>query len=47
MKKNKSLYLFLLFFSILFSKVDDSYVILVSFDGFRYDYIERVDTPNF
>ena len=47
MKKNNSLYLFLLFFSILFSQVDDSYVILVSFDGFRYDYIERVDTPNF
>ena len=27
--------------------VDEQYVILVSFDGFRYDYIERVDTPNF
>ena len=23
------------------------YVLLVSFDGFRHDYLERVDTPNF
>ena len=26
---------------------EDQYVILVSFDGFRYDYTERVETPNF
>ena len=41
-------------FSILFihlflfgSDYSDQYVILVSFDGFRYDYAQRVDTPNF
>ncbi len=47
MKKNKLFYLFLIFFSMLFSESDDAYVILISFDGFRYDYMERVDTPNF
>ena len=25
----------------------DKYVIMISFDGFRYDYSNRVDTPNF
>ena len=30
--------------SILFPR---PYVLLVSFDGFRYDYLDRVDTPNF
>jgi len=34
--------------SFLFgSSGSDQYVILVSFDGFRYDYTQRVDTPNF
>ena len=34
--------------SLLFcSDNEDQYVILVSFDGFRYDYTERVETPNF
>ena len=32
---------------ILCSNNDEQYVVLVSFDGFRYDYSERVDTPNF
>ena len=26
---------------------DDSYVVLVSFDGFRYDYPDYAETPNF
>ena len=40
---------FIIFFSsisFLFSKFDE-YVLLISFDGFRYDYDQRVDTPNF
>ncbi|MEN8156990.1 MAG: ectonucleotide pyrophosphatase/phosphodiesterase [Bacteroidota bacterium] len=28
-------------------KTPDSYVILVSFDGFRWDYMDLYDTPNF
>ncbi|MFY0689499.1 MAG: alkaline phosphatase family protein [Cyclobacteriaceae bacterium] len=27
--------------------VSEPYVLMVSFDGFRYDYISRVNTPNF
>ena len=35
-------------FSFLFcANYENQYVILVSFDGFRYDYTERVNTPNF
>lgn len=26
---------------------NDAYVILLSFDGFRYDYVDRYDVPNF
>ena len=29
------------------SSNSEQYVILVSFDGFRYDYADRVDTPSF
>ena len=36
----------LLFFSIGFSG-DQPYVLMVSFDGFRYDYTEMAHTPNF
>lgn len=44
-KKHLS-YLFITFLliSISFSK---EYVLLVSFDGFRYDYSDKVSTPNF
>ena len=44
-KKHLS-YLFITFLliSISFSK---EYVLLVSFDGFRYDYSDEVSTPNF
>ncbi|RPG19316.1 MAG: alkaline phosphatase family protein [Pelagibacteraceae bacterium TMED124] len=39
------IYLFLcIFLKISFS---DNYVLLVSFDGFRYDYMQHIDTPNF
>ena len=40
---------FIIFFasiSFLFSEFDE-YVLLISFDGFRYDYLEFTDTPNF
>lgn len=44
----------LIFFSILLYPTDGltqakdtPYVILVSFDGFRYDYVEKYDLPNF
>ena len=44
----KILFLVLSIHLFLFgSNNSDQYVILVSFDGFRYDYTERVDTPNF
>ena len=34
--------------SFLFSlNNEEKYVVLVSFDGFRYDYDKRVDTPYF
>lgn len=28
-------------------KTDAPYVVLISFDGFRYDYVEKFDLPNF
>ncbi len=34
-------------FFLFGSNDSDQYVILVSFDGFRYDYTQRVYTPNF
>jgi len=40
---------FLLFFVVsllLFSCKSEKYIILVSFDGFRWDYMEKTDTPN-
>ena len=37
---------FSLFFS-LFGAEETSYVLMVSFDGFRYDYMNWTDTPHF
>ncbi len=37
---------FIFFINIILSN-DDNYVLLVSFDGFRHDYMEKVSTPNF
>ena len=39
----------LLAFIIVLSHIifSENYVLLVSFDGFRYDYTENIDTPNF
>ena len=51
-KNNKFIISYLLIFISLISLIfcsnnEEQYVILVSFDGFRYDYTERVRTPNF
>ena len=32
--------------SLLFS-YNDEYVLVISFDGFRYDYLDMAETPNF
>ena len=45
-KQNHISSLFILYLIISFC-VSKEYVLLVSFDGFRHDYSERVDTPNF
>ena len=49
MLKNKKInILLIIFISIIFcSNSNDEYVILVSFDGFRYDYADRVETYYF
>ena len=49
MLKNKKInILLIIFISIIFcSNSNDEYVILVSFDGFRYDYTDRVETYYF
>ena len=45
--KSSVFYIFIIF-SLLFSTESiEEYVILVSFDGFRYDYADRVQTKNF
>jgi len=38
----------IIFFSLcLFLSAETPYVIVVSFDGFRYDYVDKTATPNF
>ena len=47
LSKNKIMIFTLsLILSLLFSN-SEKYTLVVSFDGFRYDYINRVPTPNF
>jgi len=48
-KNNKFIitYLSIIISLVFCSDNEEQYVILVSFDGFRYDYTERVRTPNF
>jgi predicted AlkP superfamily pyrophosphatase or phosphodiesterase len=41
----KTVSLMLLMFISSFSQKADSYLILISFDGFRYDYQEKAETP--
>ncbi len=43
----KKIFFTALLIGLCFSKSDDSYVLLVSFDGFRADYIDWYDTPHF
>ena len=48
--KSKSSYLFVLFLVLLIfcqTSLSQPYVILISFDGFRWDYLDRGKTPNF
>ena len=45
--KIKYFALFLILLTFLLPSQDKPYVIMVSFDGFRFDYPDRVDTPNF
>ena len=40
------LLIFFLNLSLLFSD-QDNYVLLISFDGFRYDYLDKTETPHF
>ena len=48
MKINKvKLYLLIIFSFLTAQSNEDQYVLLVSFDGFRYDYTNRLETPNF
>ena len=35
----------ILFISLKFA-AEESYVLMISFDGFRYDYMNFLDTPN-
>jgi predicted AlkP superfamily pyrophosphatase or phosphodiesterase len=45
-----SIFLILLFFCALWAdaqKKNTPYVVLVSFDGFRYDYVKHFEAPNF
>ena len=42
----KTISLLLFLFASLCSQKNDSYLILISFDGFRYDYQEKTSTPS-
>lgn len=42
----KNLFLYLIISLLLFSCKSEKHIILVSFDGFRWDYMEKTDTPN-
>ena len=39
--------IFILFILVSHILISENYVLLVSFDGFRYDYIDNVSTPSF
>ena len=45
--KIKCFAFFLILLTFLLTSQNQPYVIMVSFDGFRFDYPKRVDTPNF
>lgn len=47
MRRFRSLIFLYLLFVILFGQADRPYVLLVSVDGFRPDYLQWTDTPNF
>ncbi len=43
---HRLIFICIFIFNIVFSN-DEAYVLMVSFDGLRHDYIEKVSTPNF
>ena len=45
--KMEKLIILLFFQLVLINAVATSKVLLISMDGFRWDYINKVDTPNF
>ena len=42
----KVIFQFILFLSLVYAN-EKPYVLIISFDGFRYDYINWAETPNF
>ena len=45
--RNSIIFKSVLFLTLLFSNQNEQYVLLISFDGFRADYIDWYNTPNF
>ncbi|WP_305951902.1 ectonucleotide pyrophosphatase/phosphodiesterase [Emticicia oligotrophica] len=45
-KKNLSLLILLILSISVFAQNNKPYVVMVSFDGFRHDYVEKYNTPN-
>ena len=43
----KPFYFIIIIFAASINAGSDQYVLLVSMDGFRADYLEIIDTPNF
>ncbi len=43
----KPIYFIIIIFTASINAGNDQYVLLVSMDGFRADYLEIIDTPNF
>ena len=41
------LFISYLLFQFCYAKKSDEYVLLISMDGFRFDYLEKAETPNF
>ena len=41
------LFISYLLFQFCYAKKSEEYVLLISMDGFRFDYLEKTETPNF
>jgi len=44
---NRLFIIIALFFTLVHSADTEEYVLLISMDGFRYDYLNKANTPNF